>query len=128
MFEQAVREKLRFDSPKGPLSVEDLWDLPLTSARGANLNDIAKDLNRQLKAEGEEDFVNPTAKRNTLLQLAFDIVKHIIVVRKAEAEAARQATVKREQRARIQELIAKKQDQELEGKSLEELNRLIETL
>ena len=32
MFQKASRLKLRFDSPKGLLSVEDLWDLPLTSA------------------------------------------------------------------------------------------------
>jgi hypothetical protein len=32
LFQKATRAKLRFETPKGLLSVEDLWDLPLTSA------------------------------------------------------------------------------------------------
>ena len=49
MFERAAKRKLRFTSSKGSLSVEDLYDLSLTS-----LDSIAKGVNRQLKAEAEE--------------------------------------------------------------------------
>lgn len=31
IFEQASRQKLRFETSAGKLSIEDLWDLPLTS-------------------------------------------------------------------------------------------------
>ena len=30
IFEQAARQAFRFESPKGFLTVEDLWNLPLT--------------------------------------------------------------------------------------------------
>jgi excisionase family DNA binding protein len=75
LFEKAARLKLRFASPQGNLSAEDLWDLPLTSVRlnAANLNNIAKAISRQLKAESEEDFVNPKSAANDGLQLALDI-------------------------------------------------------
>lgn len=129
MFEKAARLKLRFDTSKGNLTVEDLFDLPLTSTNGrANLNDIAKGLNRELKATEEEDFVNNTTKGNEVLQLKFDIVKHVIEVRKAENEAAKTAADRKEKKQRLLELIAKKQDQDLEGKSVEELNAMVNAL
>jgi len=130
MFEKAVRLKLRFDSPQGLMSAEDLWDLPLTSSRPnkANLNDIAKEVSRELKASGEEDFVNPTSKADETLQLKLEIVKHVIHVIQAENEAARELANKREKKARLLELIAHKQDQELEGKSVEELTAMVEAL
>lgn len=130
MFEKANRLKLRFSSPQGSLTAEDLWDLPLTSTRvnQANLNNIAKDVSRELKAHGEEDFVNPKSTVDETLQLKLDIVKHVIQVRQAENEAARTIADRREKKARLLELIAKKQDQELEGKSVEELNAMVESL
>lgn len=130
MFEQATRLKLRFDSPQGMLSVEDLWDMPLTSIRSnqANLNNIAKGISRQLKTESEEDFVNPKSKANETLQLALDIVKHVIQVRQAEAEAARLRIERKEKKEKLLELIAKKQDQALEGKPLEELQEMVASL
>lgn len=128
MFEQAVRLKLRFTTPQGPLMVEDLWDLPLTSKRGANLNDLAKDLNRELKASADEDFVNPTAKPNDVLKLKFDVVKHVIDVRLAENNAERLAVERRAQKDRLLELIARKQDESLASKSIEELTAMVESL
>lgn len=50
IFEQTSRLKLRFDTTKGMLTAEDLWDLPLTSDAGkANLDDVAQSLHRELK-------------------------------------------------------------------------------
>ena len=130
MFEKAVRLKLRFGSPQGNLMAEDLWDLPLTSTRAtvANLNSIAKDISRKLKAEGEEDFVDPKTSANEILQLQLDIVKHVIQVKQGENEFARVAAARKEQKARITELIARKQDQQLEGKTLEELQEMVAAL
>jgi signal recognition particle subunit SEC65 len=130
MFEQALRLKLRFPSPQGNLTVEDLWDLPLTSTRQntANLNNIAKAVSRLLKAESEEDFVNPRSGVNETLQLSLDIVKHIIAVRQAENEATRLRAERTEKKAKLLELIARKQDQALEGKPLEELQQMVASL
>lgn len=127
MFEKASRLKVRFGSPQGNLSAEDLWDLPLTSTRAnqANLNNIAKDVSRQLKSEGEEDFVNPKGVADEVLQLKLEIVKHVIQVRQAENETARVAADRKEKKVRLLELIQRKQDQALEGKPLEELQEML---
>lgn len=130
MFEKANRLKLRFASPQGALTVEDLWDLPLTSTRAnvANLNNIAKDVSRQLKHEGEEDFVNPKSGADEVLQLKLDVVKHVIGVRQAENEAARSLAERKEKKERLLELIAGKQDEQLKAKSVEELQAMVEAL
>lgn len=130
MFEQASRAKLRFPSPQGSLTTEDLWDLPLTSTRTnqANLNNIAKAISRLLKAESEEDFVNPRSGANETLQLSLDVVKHVIAVRQAENEASRVRAERTEKKAKLLELIARKQDQALEGKPLEELQEMLNSL
>lgn len=130
MFEKASRLKLRFCSPQGNLGAEDLWDLPLTSTRTnqANLNNIAKAVSRELKVEGEEDFVNPRSGGDDILQLKLEIVKHVIQVRQAENEAARALSDRREKKEKLLELIARKQDQQLEGKPLEELQAMVEAL
>lgn len=127
-FEKASRMKLRFDTTKGQLAAEDLWDLPLTSMRSANLNDIAKSINRELKASGEEDFVLPATTADEKLAIKLELVKHVIAVRIAENEDAKLASDKREKKAKLLELIARKQDQALEGQSLEELQGMVAAL
>lgn len=125
-FEQASRNKLRFSTTQGTLDVEDLWDLPLNSERRANLNDIARELSKEIRNADTEDFVGTTSsKANTTTKLKFDVVLHVITVRKAENDAAQQATQKASQKARIREILAKKQDSELEGKSADELEQLL---
>lgn len=131
MFEKASRLKLRFNTSRGALTVEDLWDLPLTSSTGKpNLDDIAKSLNREIRDSGvETSFVDPSATgASASTQLAFDIVKHIIGVRIAERDAATLAAKKRETKAKILQIIAEKQDQALQSKSLEELQALAESM
>lgn len=128
IFEQASRLALRFDSPKGKLTVEDLWGIPLTSNNPdkANLDAIAVGLYAKLKDdEGAVSFVNdtpPAALRET--QLKFSIAKYIIDVRKTENKAAADAEKRRADKQRILEIIERKEHGELEGKSLDELRAL----
>ena len=42
IFEYAARSKIRFQSTKGELTVEQLWDVPLRSRDDFNLNAVAK--------------------------------------------------------------------------------------
>lgn len=129
MFEKAVRLKLRFGSSQGGLTVEDLWDLPLTSTGNrASLNNVAQGISRSLKQASEEDFVSPVKKTDEIFQLQLDIVKHVIAVRQAENAVAREAVDRREKKARLLELIGRKQDQALEGKPLEELQAMVAEL
>lgn len=130
LFENASRLKLRFDTPRGSLSIEDLWDLPLISRTGnINLDDIARDLHRQVReTDGEVSFVTPAQGPNETLQLSFELVKHVIGVRVAERDAAAEAAVRKEKKQRLLELIARKEDETLAGKSLEELRAMVEGL
>ncbi len=128
MFEQATRLKLRFPSTRGDLTAEDLWDLPLTSKRSANLDDIAKAVNRQLKLTEEESFVKPHTAENETAALQLDILKHIIKVKQEENAAARAAVDNRQRKQHLLEVIARKQDAELEGKPLEELQKMADEL
>lgn len=129
VFERASRLKLRFDTNKGMLSVEDLWELPLTSATGkANLDDIARGLHRDLQEHATVSFVDKPAKADESIQVGFDVVKYVIDVRLAEADTAAKAKDKRAQKDRIMELIDKKRDEALSAKSEEELRELMATL
>lgn len=125
MFAFATKKKIRFETSKGLLSVEDLWDLPLTSDNGRpNLDDIAKGIYKAMKEGEEVSFVKSNAASNAafnVLKTKFDIVKYIIDVKLAEAEAAKKAKEIKARNQRILGLIAQKEDEALASKSKEEL-------
>lgn len=126
LFMLASRAKYRFTSVAGNLSVEDLWDLPLSDSRRVNLDDIAKGLNRQLKETSEESFVSaePTAKTNEI-KAKFDLVLFVIKVKKDERNQAQALAEKAANKQKIMALIDKKKDEALAGKPLEELQALL---
>lgn len=123
MFKEASRLKLRFSTPIGLLSTEDLWDLPLESKTKVNLDSIAILLNREIKDTKEESFISKS-KVNPVTELKLEIVKAIIEIKLKEASDKLQAKIKAEQRNKIDAIISKKEDESLESKSLEELKAL----
>lgn len=129
MFEKISRAKLRFDTSKGLATVEDLWDLPLTSNRGqVNLDDIARGLHKQLKNGDDVSFVNTAQKSNPIVQLKFDVVKHIIEVLLAENEAAATRRTKAEKRNMLLEALANQEAKVLANKTPEEIRAELEAL
>ena len=122
MFEKASRMKLRFNTSKGMLSVEDVWELPLTSNSGrVNLDDIAKELFKQLKESDVVSFVTKKTDSNEYTQLAFDIIKHIIDIKLLEREENARIKSNKEKKQQLLALIAQKENEQLGGMSLEEL-------
>lgn len=118
-FEIATRMKFRFPY-KGLISVEDLWDLPMTA-----LDDIYKTLNKDVKKAEEESLLNAKDTTDAELLAKIDIVKHIFAVKQKEAEDRKAAVANAEKRQRILEIIARKQDESLNNMSEEELVKML---
>jgi len=124
MFEKATKQKLRFDTTAGVLTVEDLWDLPLLAAT-ISLDDIAKDINHQLKGSEEESFVTKKTGANAKLTLKMDIVKHIIEAKLQAAEDSEKRAENKAMEQKILSAIANKEDEELGGKSVAQLKNML---
>ena len=128
IFEQATRQAFRFESPKGFLTVEDLWNLPLISNTGrANLDDIAKSMQAKLTSTALS-FVTDATPVNKVYQAQFDVVIHIINTKISEAKAAEQARLAREKKQKIMAIIEQKQDAALSSASLEDLEAMLNSL
>ena len=127
MFEKASRLKLRFETIRGNATAEDLWDLPLTSS-DISLDNIAKSLNRTIKDSEEESFVIKQTGGDAITVLKLDIVKHVIKIKLEEAEARNREVEVKAKKERIMAILADKEDDDLKGKSAEELTGLLEDL
>ena len=129
IFEQATRRAIRFESAKGDLSVEQLWDLPLQSRNQFDLDTIAKTVNRQLNDVTEESFVsvreNPAKET---LSLKLELVKHIISVKLQEAEEARNRANKASEKEKLLRLLDEKQNEALRALTPEEIQERLKAL
>ena len=128
IFEQASRQKLRFPSLKGELTVEQLWDLPLQSKSGFDLDTIAKSVSRDLKAVTEASVVIETSPANTTLVLKLDLMKHIIAVRLAENAAAVNRAARAAERQKLLGVLADKQDESLKALTPAEIQQRLAEL
>ena len=119
IFEIATKTKIRFPF-KGLINTEDLWELSVE-----NLDSIFKTLNSQLKQVKEESLLNTKTKEDKELDVKIEIVKYIVSTKLAEKEAQSKAKAQKEQKQKIQEILFAKQNQELENKSVEELQAML---
>ena len=123
-FQQATRIKLRFETVKGSIGIEQLWDLKIVELASAikNVNKILKESKLE---EDELDFLKGAkSKVNEIEQLRFDILKEIYTIRKSEEDEVKNAKAVQEHNEKIDALIAKKQSEELENLTVEELLKL----
>jgi hypothetical protein len=113
LFEQATRQKLRFPSNRGELTVEDLWTMPLQSKSGFDVDTVAKTVNSKIKELSEDSFVSTKpSKALAQQQLMLDVIKHVIAVRLAEAAAKEKRVAQKAERARLEALLESRQQAE----------------
>lgn len=130
IFEQATRLDLLFQLPVGELNIQSLWKLKPVKRNGKLVDDLADyeiELKEQLSKFSQVRRRGSVAKTNEqeLLELRLAIVSHILDVKDAEAQAAKEEAAKKVHNQKIQDLIAKKQEDKLGELSLEELQALL---
>lgn len=121
MYKEALQKKLRFKTNKGMITTEDLFDLSLQ-----NLNTLAIMLDKKISEAPKKSFIEELPAEENDDELRFSIVKNVINIKlkarkdnidKAQADA---------QKKRILEILAKRNDEELEKKSTEELRAMLQ--
>lgn len=130
MFEQATRLKLRFAvGTRVNLTVENLWDLPLTNVKGEDLDHIAIELQEKLSTNEKSFVVQQSKNKETQLnQLKFDIVKYIIDIRLEEQKVANLERQRAQEISTLKELQKQAKIRDLQNLSSEEIEERIKSL
>lgn len=119
IFKLASKEKLRYQSEKGPLTTEHLWDLSIP-----DLDKLALNLQKEYDNSAPSSFLTKKTPKDKIAKLRFDVVLDVLTTKVAESEAATDANERREHNKRIDTLIAEKKDDELKNKSVKELEKM----
>lgn len=122
LFEMATRSKLRFQSTKGELSVEDLWDLS-----DKDLDVVYKNLKDQEVKSSEESLLDD-ANVDPKLTAAIGIVKYIFTTKRNERLAEKERINKKLTQRKYIDALSKKQDEAIEKMSEAELRAMIDSL
>lgn len=119
IFEYATRHKLRFQSTKGQLSAELLWDVPLRSNDGFDLNAVARAAHEAVEKVKEQNFVDGATSNpaHTRLEICLDVVKKIISTKLADEQAAKRKSDNKVEKERLLAILAEKQDGKLSALS-----------
>lgn len=121
IFMRATKSKLRFKVANGSISTEDLWSLELSQ-----LDEMAKCMRKKLR-ESDESFIGEVAK-DVNLELGFEVVKSVIESKITDRDSSAKEREKSIRKQVLLGLIAEKSLESTKNKSLEELQKELESL
>jgi hypothetical protein len=127
MYKKATRLKLRFQTQRGLLSIEDLWGLKLETLESELRAQFKRMKDSGTGGAEELDFLGDKTV-NPDEELRFEILKDIYKTKKAEILEAKKAAENKLEKQKLLEVLKKKQDESLEKLSEEELRKRIEAL
>ena len=129
IFKKASKKKLRFSTNRGVLSVEQLWDLSKDEIRQLVIKarEAAKKSSGEVN-DSELSFLDSPAKaKATDDELRFEILKDIYLTKKSAEEKAQKKAEAKANNKKLLEIIARKQDEALEKKSIKDLEKMLES-
>ena len=125
IYKAASRTGLTFVTPKGVLNVSQLWSLAMPMLAG-----LVRDAKKKLTESDQTDELSFLGEnfiqKNPEEELRFEILKDIYVTKKSELDIKKIEANKKLSNQKILELIAKKQENDLESKSVEELMAMLQ--
>ncbi len=120
IFDTALHKKYRFEY-KGQISLEDLYDLSMQE-----LDNLYKKYTLKIKEEKIQSLMNNEYKSDN--EIKHELIKHVFHYKQDLYIKHNQNIEKQETKARVMEIIKRKQDTELENKSIRELEEMIKDL
>lgn len=123
MYKKAIRAKLRFQTNKGLLTIEQLWGLTLTE-----LKNLIISLHETVKKVPSEDLSfleTETVQEESEDKMKFNIAVDVYKTKQQEAKNSREEASKRAFNQHLAEIIAEKEEADLRSKSIEELKAMM---
>lgn len=123
MYKKAIRAKLRFQTSKGLLTIEQLWGLTLTE-----LKNIIISLHETVKKVPSEDLSfleTETIQEESEDMMRFNIAVDVYKTKQQEAKDSREEASKKAYNQHIAEIIAEKEEADLRNKSIDELKAMM---
>lgn len=123
MYKKAIRAKLRFQTSKGLLTIEQLWGLTLTE-----LKNLIISLHETVKKVPSEDLAfleTETVQEESEDKMRFNIAVDVYKTKQQEAKDSREKASKKAFNQHIAEIIAEKEEADLRSKSIDELKAMM---
>jgi len=119
MYKQAVILNLRFTAPAGLLTVEQLYKIDMRV-----LDNMTVEAGEAYKNSRNKSFLVKTTAKDKMLKLKFNILLDVLTTRVEEQDELANAGEIKRHNNHIDELIAKKKDEELANMSIENLEKM----
>lgn len=124
IYKKAIQENLRFETPKGILTTEQLFSLGMDDLDLA-CRKAAAAVKKEQTVDDSLAFLEGKDASDSLAVLRFEILKDVYLTKKEERERTILNEDKKKQRALIASIIARKRNEELENMSIEELENML---
>lgn len=109
IFLRASRARLRFQSANGNLTVEDLWEIPLTtsSSNKASIENIGAGLLEKQSKYKQNSILGPATRsaEQETVDLAVEVLRTVAQIRQAEINAKTLAAAKASEAAKLKQRI-----------------------
>ena len=121
MYKLASQMKLRFQSTKGELTTEQLWDVSIE-----DLDKILVSLDSEVKGQTDKvSFLIKATKKSEITKLKFDIAFDVFNSRIEEANKLSTARIEKERKDKVLAVINRKKEGLLEEMSIEDLEAML---
>lgn len=124
IYKKALQDNLRFETPKGILTTEQLFSLGMEDLDIA-CRKAAAVVKKEQTVDDSLAFLEGKDNSDSLAVLRFEILKDVYLTKKEERERVILDEDKKKQRALIASIIAKKRNEKLESMTIEELESLL---
>lgn len=135
LYKKALEEKWRFPSKRGPLSLEEVYSLPLEGNGGLNLDAVAIEVYKQIKGLGSEkvsfisdDKESRGSKEVQKLELQLELLKDRIEDVRARNDRNVELQAKAKQKAMLEKILITKEEESLKDLPADTIKKMLEEL